>query len=412
MKTIVAIILALVSLAFVWKIFLQKHEEELSVKKKDKGPMVNASHIIYEQTFDAEDALETIASVEVGTPYGLTITAKPKFSKEKAARFELRDDDPMVKGSKRAEVTIVKGEEGHIGKDTYYVFDLFVPTEFIHEGNKDLINQWHQDGEAPVALLIKNGKFLLRTFIDGEVKSYDLATVRKNQWTNFKIHMVHDYSSEGLTEVWIDGRRTLQLRGKNMNDKPLPKWKIGIYKSTWASQKTSVSERVLYFDNIQVWDNGSLRIEKTGKDHSTLPKRGNEIGKGVDVDSNSETFTNSVVDLVFVNAQTEKDIHSVEEGINLNLRAIGTHKVNIRAEVENDSLVGSVKFDLSGENTLTYIDSYPPFALFGDDGNGNYYYGSGLPAGDYSLKVTPYSEAKGRGMKGATYTINFSISDN
>src|SRR5690606_11179284 len=147
---------------------------------------------------------------------------KPQDPNNKAVRFELRDNDPDVKRSRRAEVVIVKGEDGHIGKDTWYAFDLYVPTDYTDEDNKELINQWHQDGPS-AGLNIINGRFLWRFFINGHKQDYDLGAIQKGQWNNFVIHMVHSYGSDGITELWLNGKKLLDLKGRNMNNDYLPK---------------------------------------------------------------------------------------------------------------------------------------------------------------------------------------------
>ena len=113
-------------------------------------------NIIYEETFEGSNPFQTANSLELGAKHSLTFVTKPGDSNNKAARFELRDNDPTVKGSTRTEVSIVKGEEGHIGKDTWYAFDLYVPTDYADEDNKELITQWHQDGPT-AGLNIKSG---------------------------------------------------------------------------------------------------------------------------------------------------------------------------------------------------------------------------------------------------------------
>jgi hypothetical protein len=56
----------------------------------------------------------------------------------------------------------------------------------------------------------------------------------------------------------------------------------------------------------------------------------------------------------------------------------------------------SVKFELTGPQKYTFTDNGLPFALFGDDNRGNYYYGIWKPptVGTYTLKATPYTGSK------------------
>src|SRR5690606_14635827 len=203
----------------------------------------------YQEAFEGSNPFSTAHGVEVRSDHSLTFVNRPGSPDNKSARIELRDNDPIVKGSRRAEVTIVKGEDGDIGKDTWYAFELNVPKDYIDEDDDEVINQWHQNGNASAAIRIKNGRFLWRFYIDGKKTDFDLGLIEKDTWNSFVVNMVHSYGSDGLTQVWINNQNLIDLKGRNINNDPLPKWKIGIYKSEWASAKTTTSKRVLYFDN-------------------------------------------------------------------------------------------------------------------------------------------------------------------
>lgn len=390
------------------------------------------TNIIYEETFEGSNPFETANSLELGAKHSLSFVTKPGDPNNKAARFELRDNDPTVKGSRRAEVSIVKGEEGHIGKDTWYAFDLYVPTDYADEDNKELITQWHQDGPA-AGLNIKSGRFFWRFFIDGDMWDYDLGAIQKGQWNNFVIHMLHSNGSDGITELWFNGKKLLDLKGKNINNDHLPKWKLGIYKSTWHKEKTTVSKRVLYFDNIKVGNkNATYEEMRNGATNSSgaapetkpdptpevKPKPTPEV-KPKPVPDVKPAPTNPGVDpsenpggsgierLTFVNAQYETDIYPLTDGRSLSLSEQNTHKISVRADLNKS--VGSVKFELSGAQKYTYSDNAKPYALFGDDSKGNYYYGIGMIPGKYTLKITSYSDAKGRGSVIGSQVVNFTI---
>ncbi len=65
--------------------------------------------------------------------------------------------------------------------------------------------------------------------------------------------------------------------------------------------------------------------------------------------------------------------------------------------------------ELSGEQSRRYTDSESPYALHGDDDDGNYYYGNWNPPalGTYTLKATPYTEDDAEGTAGNSKTITF-----
>lgn len=110
----------------------------------------------------------------------------------------------------------------------------------------------------------------------------------------------------------------------------------------------------------------------------------------------------AVTGLTLVNADTDKDILTLTNGASINLATIGTSRLNIRA---NATGTASVVFYLNGKAFRT--ESSQPFALAGD-ASGNYNVWS--PAiGNYTVAVTPYTQAGGKGTKGTTLTTSFSI---
>ncbi|MHC2993457.1 hypothetical protein OB13_18450, partial [Pontibacter sp. HJ8] len=119
-----------------------------------------------------------------------------------------------------------------------------------------------------------------------------------------------------------------------------------------------------------------------------------------------------VTGFVLVNANNEQDLQPLADGDVIALSSLPSTKLSIRANTTPAS-VGSVKLELSGTQSKVYIDNLAPYALHGDDGQGNYYYGNWYPpaAGTYSLKATPYSGSKATGTAGIPLTITFTISE-
>jgi hypothetical protein len=100
---------------------------------------------------------------------------------------------------------------------------------------------------------------------------------------------------------------------------------------------------------------------------------------------------------------------TITNGSTITLSQLGATKLNIRANPGPG--VGSVKFLLTGAETRTSKDSQVPYALNGDDGYGNYYFGTWgpPPEGTYTLNVIPYSGSNATGLLGITSTIQFTI---
>lgn len=113
-----------------------------------------------------------------------------------------------------------------------------------------------------------------------------------------------------------------------------------------------------------------------------------------------------VTSLVLYDAKADTAIRALQDGEVIDLSTLPTRKINIIAET-NQSNVGSVVFDFEGDPQFS-IDDAAPFALAGDNGNGNFFTYK-LKPGQYSITATPYSHPGGAGVKGQELSLNFSV---
>ncbi|MGI9545662.1 MAG: T9SS type A sorting domain-containing protein, partial [Flavobacteriaceae bacterium] len=111
-----------------------------------------------------------------------------------------------------------------------------------------------------------------------------------------------------------------------------------------------------------------------------------------------------VVEFQLVDAITDDDLFELEDGDVLP----GAVAINIRA-ITDPAVVGSVKFNLSGEQSRNWTENFAPYALFGDM-SGNFSEND-LAPGNYTLTATPYSAAGGNGMAGQALTVNFEVTE-
>ncbi|WP_230392244.1 polysaccharide lyase [Pontibacter sp. FD36] len=232
---------------------VQQYFEKLETSNGVESTSLTTASLVFSQSFEGSNPLSSFYSLELGAPHSLNIVKRPKGN-GKAARFELRQSDPDVKGSRRAEVTVVKG---NLEREMWYAYEVYFPSDgFVDEKDDECITQWHQSGmgSPSASIRTKNGRLRITVRNEQEEKDkVDLGPIKKNKWISIVVHMVHSYDSDGLTEVWIDGKKLLSRKGGNMyNEGGMPKLKLGIYKSDWAKEKTTTDKRVLYFDNIQV----------------------------------------------------------------------------------------------------------------------------------------------------------------
>ena len=131
-----------------------------------------------------------------------------------------------------------------------------------------------------------------------------------------------------------------------------------------------------------------------------------DVSIDVRVSGGASINKSKVLGLKLVDAKTgvEGDIADINNGDSISISQYNTTKYNIRAVCENTT---SVKFELSGPQSYIFEDKKEPFALMGDDAQGNYYYGIWNPParGTYTLKVIP-SNSGGTG-ESSTFVFTF-----
>lgn len=113
----------------------------------------------------------------------------------------------------------------------------------------------------------------------------------------------------------------------------------------------------------------------------------------------------AIAGLTLVNADTDQDIQPLYDGAVVNLDAIGTTNLTVRADVVGN--VASVKFTLAGSSATTKIENGAPYALAGDT-NGNYA-PYPLGTGVYTLHAQSYTGSNAGGAAGGAMDIAFTI---
>ena len=126
---------------------------------------------------------------------------------------------------------------------------------------------------------------------------------------------------------------------------------------------------------------------------------------GVTITVTSSSPTQSVTGLVLVNADTDQDIGPLRSGDTIDLGALSTANLNVRAET-SPSTVGSVRFAYDGNSNFR-TETTPPYALAGDTGGD--YWNWTPTVGSHSLTATPYSGSGGSGTAGNALTITFTV---
>ncbi len=218
------------------------------------------TNLIYQETIEGLTPFSTAHDWDIGSwDYALQFVKSPIYKGLKTARFEIRKDQPLVANGKRSEITIIKGPLEKLTKDSWYSFAVYFPAiGYEYDDEREIINQWYQNGSPATSLRTRRDRILLESGNTKDSrKQFDIGAIVKNKWHTFVFHFVHSYGTDGLIEVWFNGTKKLTLKGGNMYDDILPKWKIGLYKSAFKYGLSAVTRRVIYFDNIRVGNDKS-----------------------------------------------------------------------------------------------------------------------------------------------------------
>jgi hypothetical protein len=407
----------LLSALLVTTLFACKKEvKELSEERSDESDLLSATEVIrtstnpnlvYEETFEGPVTRSTVRSkvrsMDIGEwDHALQFVPNdnypgPVFQGEKAARFEMKITDPQINSGLRSEITPVRGVDGDITKNSWYSFAIYLPTDgFAFHEERDCLFQFKALGSPASTFRTRRDRYLIESGNSpANRKHIDLGPILKDTWTEFVFHYIHSYESDGLIEVWRNGVKVLTTTGGNMYEGPSPRWKIGLYTTTW----NQVTNRVVYYDNIRVGNENATFADMTSG--VALPPPPPPI------------YPQQVVSYTLVNASKDMDIMDITDGSVISLAAIGTSKLNIRVNTDPVHPEGGcVSINLGGNVVKSTIDDMAPFTLSGDNGAGNYYTWSAIP-GSYTLQATPYAGKKSSlgHNTGLERSINFTLTE-
>ncbi|AFY86261.1 polysaccharide lyase [Chroococcidiopsis thermalis] len=203
--------------------------------------------------------------------YSAEIVNSPIRAGNQAIKFTLKKEDARLYGVKRAELKL-----GEVPPDSeiWYGFSVFLPSDYQQDPSSEIIAQWHdlpdknlgEKWKSPaLSLSTKDGKFILNrkwdskrvTVVPEGKEVVDLGLYQTGKWTDFVFRVKWSSGSNGRLEVWQDGKLVVSRNGpNNYNDARGPYLKIGIYKGDWKNypDKSTISERELYFDEVRVGD--------------------------------------------------------------------------------------------------------------------------------------------------------------
>ncbi|MCR6545244.1 polysaccharide lyase [Dehalobacterium formicoaceticum] len=197
-------------------------------------------------------------------------------------RVELRENDPNIDESKRAEISLPM--EAAL-EEHWYSFSTFLPLRGdedygIDPSSGEIIAQWHdvpdlgEEWLSPsLALMTINGFYQIGRVWDQSplstqerIKDERLSeyvtlgeyNADKDRWVDWTFHVKWGWerSHKPQLEIFKDGKRIFARTGvpNTKNDKQGVYMKLGIYKWDWEENpgNSSLDKRVVYYDSIEI----------------------------------------------------------------------------------------------------------------------------------------------------------------
>jgi len=235
-------------------------------------PIVRAN-LIFDFTCEQEDAL-TKSGVKLlnyynsfgkAADYSITRSANIARTGKYSTRYELRNTDADVFGSKRTEAARASNDEPTLA-ERWYGMSYYLPNEYVPDTAPELLTQWQslKGVSPPLAIWTKAGKWAIDQKFNLATDLNTLKTVNTvigdcetARWTDFVVHVKWSIGSDGLVEVWKDGVKVFTKSGPNtyFGISTGNYMKTGIYKWPWAhteSYSSNTTKRVIYIDDVRI----------------------------------------------------------------------------------------------------------------------------------------------------------------
>jgi hypothetical protein len=212
-------------------------------------------NMILESTFEGPGYLSGWFNSQHCCAYSVQQTTERVKAGSNALRLEIRKTDPQTSGSIRSEITV---DADPLNQDRWYGFSMYLKDWVDDDAGEDVF-QWHPDndfGTASMALWTTGGRFTYVTSNNNSSSSAtnvytDIGPVLSNQWVDFVIHIRWATDTTGILQVWMNGNQVIN-RINSKTAAVTSYFKLGINKFGWSFQPSTVTQRILYFDEVRI----------------------------------------------------------------------------------------------------------------------------------------------------------------
>ncbi|HEY1023908.1 MAG TPA: malectin domain-containing carbohydrate-binding protein [Sphingobacteriaceae bacterium] len=235
------------------------------------------SSFIFNSSFEGATSVSD-EYLEGATANSITRSAEQAKTGSYSAKFVLNKTDAIVGGSKRSEMLLDWVEQPKF--ERWYGMSIFVPSSYVNDPAEEQLFQWHAMGtkdldgvsmvNSPMAMYTKNGRWEFFMKYGG---TFDLGPYEKGKWTDWVVHVKFSHESDGIFELWKDGKLVVKTTGRNnYRDLKGNYFKIGVYKYAWTDGYASTTTtRTLYYDDVKIGDGTSSYADVAPGGQATSP---------------------------------------------------------------------------------------------------------------------------------------------
>ena len=343
----------------------------------------------------AQDRIDASQAIDRKAPVELSEEARARISASIADRRQAKQDRGFAVNKSQTEVQILAAVRNRLSLNAADV--TYAGTYFdVQAGNdysftEDAHDFCRATFDAPASVDIADIE------LDMILQDTEALTVQLN-WTppltGFTDYDLYLFDLNGFPvgdpQGLLDGSNGIDFQTDNTN----PTETAVVTNNSGAEQPV-----LLIVDRFRGETGSDLSITVTGSD---TPGAFDVLQY---VDGDSFAYINAVADVI---------VGPLTEGLAINLSQLDPTRPNFNVELITDGCAESYTFslvDAGGNVVQEFTDDDAPYALYGDDGNGDYEEGD-LADGTYTLTATPYSEdggANGTGVSGTAQSVTFSI---
>lgn len=230
-----------------------------SVTPQDSG----AYTILYRSAW--RDGIDPRLTIQAPEPDSVSTVAMPQFNGVALKTTMRRSDNfsRVASGTPRVEIVFAPVVHFAVGKEYEVRWSTMIPAGYpLDTRQPEIITQLHQGGftgSPPFALMLAGDHYQVdvRGAASGASRSVTFGTPAADAGKAISWLLRYRPDDEGtnaLTELYKDGVRVVHSVGM-ANAYPGDKdayLKIGIYKWWWKTRPSDVSDRTMYYGNVEI----------------------------------------------------------------------------------------------------------------------------------------------------------------